>query len=88
MFVGQAVPALDSWAKVTASHLFLGDHRFDGDLWAGIVRSPHAHARLVDISVAGSPSLVATYTARDVPSCRFNPALAPDSEQLSLDPPT
>ncbi|MFC5748802.1 xanthine dehydrogenase family protein molybdopterin-binding subunit [Actinomadura rugatobispora] len=79
--VGRAVPRVDAWAKVTGRHAFLTDMSFGGDAWMRLVRSPHPKAKLTGLLV-DAPGVVAVRTAADVPRVRFNPALAPSSDQL------
>ena len=79
--VGVPVPRIDAWDKVSGRHRFLSDRTWHGDLVARVVRSPHAKARLSGLTVTGA-DVVATYLPEDVPTCRYNPALAPDSDQL------
>jgi carbon-monoxide dehydrogenase large subunit len=57
---------------VTGRGRYVEDLRFPGMLHAAFVRSPHAHARVraIDVGPARAvPSVVAAYTARDLPEC-------------------
>ena len=83
--VGKSTPRLDAYKKVRGQQRFMSDIDIPGALWAAIVRSPHAHARVkaIDIDAAlARPGVVAVYTADDVPDVTFNPAAAPPSMQL------
>lgn len=79
--VGTPVHRVDAWEKVTGRHRFLGDRTWPGDAWARLVRSPHPRATLLDLRV-DSPGVLAVHLPEDVPNRRFNPALAPASDQL------
>ncbi|CAL9572143.1 hypothetical protein SUDANB95_04817 [Actinosynnema sp. ALI-1.44] len=79
--VGTPVRRVDAWDKVTGRHRFLSDRTWPGDAWARLVRSPHPRATLLDLRV-DSPGVIGVFLPEDVPTRRFNPALAPTSDQL------
>jgi CO/xanthine dehydrogenase Mo-binding subunit len=79
--VGRAVRRLDIAGKVSGRQRFLTDRRWEGDTYARVVRSPHPKAKLLDLRI-DAPGLLGVFLPEDVPSVRFNPALAPDSPQL------
>ncbi|HEU4440363.1 MAG TPA: xanthine dehydrogenase family protein molybdopterin-binding subunit [Methylomirabilota bacterium] len=57
---------------VTGRGRYVEDLHLPGLLHAAFVRSPHAHARVLGIdgaTAAAMPSVVAVYTARDLPEC-------------------
>jgi carbon-monoxide dehydrogenase large subunit len=57
---------------ITGRGRYVEDLRFPGMLHAAFVRSPHAHARVrsIDATAArATASVVAVYTARDLPEC-------------------
>ena len=67
---------------VTGRGRYVEDLRFPGLLHAAFVRSPHAHARVLRVDAAAAaamPSVVAFYTARDLPECArpIPPSMAP-----------
>ena len=67
------VPLDDCWdemAKATGKALYGADLRRDGMLHLKVVRSPHAHARIVDVDATEAlalPGVEAVLTAKDVP---------------------
>jgi CO/xanthine dehydrogenase Mo-binding subunit len=69
--VGQSVPRIDMYDKVTGSATFADDMQFGPGLYYGrLVRSPHAHAliRRIDASKALEiPGVKAVVTGADVP---------------------
>ncbi|MFN2217553.1 MAG: xanthine dehydrogenase family protein molybdopterin-binding subunit, partial [Anaerolineae bacterium] len=69
--VGQSVPRIDTYDKVTGSATFADDMQFGPGLYYGrLVRSPHAHAliRRIDTSKALEiPGVKAVVTGADVP---------------------
>ncbi len=71
--IGERVPRIDGVPKVQGSFAFGGDLWMDGMLWGVAVRSPHAHARILGIDVAGAlatPGVRAVQLASDVPGKR------------------
>ena len=72
--VGQSVPPIYGMEKAAGTVRFPADINLPNMLWMKILRSPHAHARIVavDRSVAEKiPSVVAILTHRDVPKVLF-----------------
>lgn len=68
--VGDPVPKLDSESHVTGRSMYAADLESVGALQVKILRSPHHHARIVDIDTSVAermPGVVAVLTARDVP---------------------
>lgn len=49
--VGRRVPRLDAHAKVTGAARYTVDIKLPGMLFARVLRSPHAHARVVSVNV-------------------------------------
>ncbi len=67
---GRSLPRVDALAKATGELKFAEDLRFPDLLHAAVLRSGEAHARLLELEVAGArarPGVVAVLTARDVP---------------------
>ena len=50
--VGTAVPRAEGSDKVSGRTLYAADVNLPGTLWAKILRSPHAHARILNIDVS------------------------------------
>ena len=60
----------DGVDKVTGRAVFAADTRASGMLWGKILRSPHAHARIVSIDTSKAEALPGVYgvvTAADFP---------------------
>jgi xanthine dehydrogenase YagR molybdenum-binding subunit len=52
--IGKPAKRLDGRLKVTGRAQYTSDVRLPGMLWASVIRSPHAHARLRSIDVAAA----------------------------------
>src|ERR671931_1056486 len=72
--VGQPLPKIDAWGKVT------GDTRYADDLvlprlaFGKLLRSPHAHARITRIDTTPAralPGVYAVITGHDLPRTKF-----------------
>ncbi|MDP2931548.1 MAG: molybdopterin-dependent oxidoreductase, partial [Chloroflexota bacterium] len=71
--VGTSVPRVDALEKVTGRVKFCSDVRMHGMLYGKVLRSPHAHARIVSIDTskaAALPGVRAVITGKDVPAKR------------------
>jgi xanthine dehydrogenase molybdenum-binding subunit len=55
--VGKCVPRIDALEKVTGSAKYAPDLKLEGMLYAGLLRSPHAHARVKRIDTARAEKL-------------------------------
>jgi 4-hydroxybenzoyl-CoA reductase alpha subunit len=72
---GKPLPRIDAWDKVTGEVKYLDDVRIPGMLYGKMLRSPHAHARIlkVDTSKARAlPGVRAVITADDTPGIKFS----------------
>jgi len=72
--VGKRVPKYDSLEKVSGKAQYLIDLKLPGMLYGKILRSKHAHARIVSINTRRAEELegvVAVITARDCPQNKF-----------------
>lgn len=72
--IGHTVAKPDAWLKATGSATYAGDVRLPGMLEARVLRSPHAHARIIAIDTAAAeatPGVYAVITGRDVPEQRI-----------------
>ncbi|HVQ77796.1 MAG TPA: molybdopterin cofactor-binding domain-containing protein, partial [Candidatus Binatia bacterium] len=68
--VGLAIPRADGAEKVTGRVQYVADIRAQGLLHAKLLRSPHAHARIVSIDTTRAralPGVRAILTAADIP---------------------
>jgi 4-hydroxybenzoyl-CoA reductase alpha subunit len=87
--VGQPLPKIDAWGKVT------GDTRYADDLvlprmaFGKLLRSPHAHARItrIDTTLAKAvPGVYAVITGADLPRVKFGILpVSQDEEALCTD---
>ena len=71
--VGQPAPRIDGPARVSGGARYTYDVILPGMLWAGIVRSPHPHARVVRIDTAAAealPGVVEIMTADNMPDIK------------------
>lgn len=69
-FIGANVRRLDAPSKVSGALRYAGDTVMPGMLHVGVLRSPHAHARIVSIdtsAAAAVPGVEAVITSADVP---------------------
>ena len=66
---GQPVKRLADQRLLTEKGLFIDDKPEDGALWLHVLRSPHAHAKIVSIdttAAAAMPGVEAVYTGADL----------------------
>ena len=55
--IGRALGRVEGESKVTGSSSYAADIMRPGTLWAGFLRSPYPHARLVKIDVSRAQRL-------------------------------
>jgi len=75
--VGKRVPLQDAYEKVTGSLKFAVDFDLSGMLVAKVLRSPHPHARIVNIDTSKAealPGVAAVITHKDVPEKEWQEA--------------
>jgi CO/xanthine dehydrogenase Mo-binding subunit len=68
--VGEVIRREDGIPKVTGEFAYSSDLSAAGMLWGHTLRSPHAHARILEIDIAGAvsmPGVYAVLTQDDVP---------------------
>jgi CO/xanthine dehydrogenase Mo-binding subunit len=68
--VGETVPRVDGVPKVTGEFAYSSDLQAAGMLWGHTLRSPHAHARILEIDTSAAvsmPGVHAVLTHADVP---------------------
>ncbi len=66
---GQPIKRLEDQRLLTGKGRFIDDSPEDGALWLHVLRSPHAHARIVSVetkAAAGLPGVEAVYTGADL----------------------
>ena len=74
--VGKSVAPIYGIEKATGALRFPADVNLPGMLWMKILRSPHAHARIVEVDATaahGMKGVVAILTHKDVPQVLFGP---------------
>ena len=81
--IGTMVPRLGLPDKVRGRARYTADLKRPGMLYGRVLRSPHAHARIIDIDTSAAtrlPGVHAVVTYRDMPAERI------DADLLPLDP--
>jgi len=74
--VGLSAPPVYGTEKATGAVQFPADINLPGMLWMKILRSPHAHARIINVDTSQAekiPGVAAALTHRDVPRVLFGP---------------
>lgn len=61
-YVGQSIPRNDGWDKVTGNGMFTHDVKVPGMLYAAVLRSPYAHAKIVSIDTSEAEALPGVYS--------------------------
>jgi 4-hydroxybenzoyl-CoA reductase subunit alpha len=72
--IGQSLPKIDAWAKVTGETKFADDMVLPRMAHAKLLRSPHPHAlikRIDTTRAAALPGVYAVITGRDLPRVKF-----------------
>lgn len=72
--IGKKTTRVDAIAKVTGRAIYATDVYLKGMLWAKVLRSPVAHARIVSINTEKArnlPGVKAVLTAEDMPEARY-----------------
>jgi CO/xanthine dehydrogenase Mo-binding subunit len=83
--VGQSVRRIDGWKKVTGGTKFSADQTLPGMLYAKTLRSPHPHARLVNLDTSRAQAhsgVKAILTAQDIPGTNLFGIATPDQPVL------
>jgi CO/xanthine dehydrogenase Mo-binding subunit len=86
--VGEVVRRSDAVPKVTGEFAYASDLFAAGMLWGHTVRSPHAHARIVEIDISEAlsmPGVHAVLTHEDVPGAKTYGLEFPDQPVLAID---
>src|SRR6266498_3142591 len=86
--IGQSLPKIDAWAKVTGETRFADDLVLPRMAYAKLLRSPHPHARLrrVDVSKAAAlPGVLATLVGSELPIPFGILPVSQDEHALALD---
>ena len=67
--IGKSQPRVEGYGKVTGQTKYAADLPFEGLLWAKVLRSPMAHARIVNVDTSKAkalPGVRAVLTGADV----------------------
>ncbi len=86
--VGELVPRADAPPKTKGEFAFASDLIVPGMLWGHTLRSPHAHARIVEIDISGAvgmPGVHAVLTHADVPGRKTYGLEFSDQPVLAID---
>jgi CO/xanthine dehydrogenase Mo-binding subunit len=86
--VGESVRRVDGIPKTTGEFAYSSDLSAAGMLWGHTLRSPHAHARIVEIdlsSALASPGVHAVLSHDDVPGQKRYGLEFPDQPVLAVD---
>ena len=71
--IGKRVANVDGWEKVTGSAKYTVDMELPGMLYGKILRSPHAHAKIVGIDTRRAeqlPGVKIVLTGKDTPGLK------------------
>ncbi len=86
--VGESVRRADAVPKVTGEFAYSSDLHAEGMLWGHTLRSPHAHARIVEIDISQAlamPGVHAVLTHDDVPGAKTYGLEFADQPVLAID---
>ena len=86
--VGESVKRVDAIPKVTGEFAYASDLMAAGMLWGHTVRSPHAHARIVEIDISEALAMAgvhAVLTHADVPGAKTYGLEFADQPVLGID---
>jgi CO/xanthine dehydrogenase Mo-binding subunit len=86
--IGEVVPRVDGIPKTTGQFAYASDLWQAGMLWGHTVRSPHAHARILEIDISQAlamPGVHAVLTHDDVPGQKRYGLEVPDQPVLAID---
>ncbi|MFL7813457.1 MAG: xanthine dehydrogenase family protein molybdopterin-binding subunit [Anaerolineales bacterium] len=84
--VGKNVIRKDAWEKATGKALYTADLPVDRLSYGAILRSPHHHARILEIDVKAAkdvPGVQAVITAEDIPGEKIFGPLVQDQPSLA-----
>ncbi|MGS0763499.1 xanthine dehydrogenase family protein molybdopterin-binding subunit [Syntrophomonas curvata] len=75
-YIGKSVTPYGAWEKATGRAVYVTDMKLPGMLYGKILRSPHAHARIVNIDTSKAEALEgvkAIVSFKDTPQVKFGP---------------
>ena len=86
--IGEVVRRSDATPKVTGEFAYASDLSAAGMLWGHTVRSPHAHARILELDISQAlamPGVHAVLTHEDVPGAKRYGLEFADQPVLAID---
>ncbi|HEX9723577.1 MAG TPA: molybdopterin cofactor-binding domain-containing protein [Vicinamibacteria bacterium] len=86
--IGQPLPKVDAMAKVSGETLFADDLALPRMLYCKIKRSPHPHARILDVDTSAAealPGVVATLVGKELPIPFGILPISQDEHTLAID---
>ena len=87
--IGKSIPKKDGWAKAAGEARYADDLVFPGMLFGKLLRSPHAHAKILRVDLAAALKLSgvrAVITGKDFPGIKYgNMPRTRDYLPLALD---
>ncbi|MGA4841616.1 xanthine dehydrogenase family protein molybdopterin-binding subunit [Streptomyces sp. G45] len=86
--IGSSLPSADIRAKTEGTFPYASDLWAEGLLWAAVLRSPHAHARIVSVDTTHArelPGVRAVVTHEDVPGQALLGRRTPDRPVFAAD---
>ncbi|MBI2303478.1 MAG: molybdopterin-dependent oxidoreductase [Chloroflexi bacterium] len=85
--IGRPTPAVDAWDKVIGRAVFGTDVKLPGMIHGKVLRSPHPHARILNIDASRARKLAGVkvvVTGRDIPLPRYGVAGTPIQDETLL----
>lgn len=85
--IGKRIPNIDSAKKVTGEAKYSADIKLPRMLYGKVLRSPHPHARILNINTEKAerlPGIKAVVTSEDTPKVKFG-IIVPDEYILAVD---
>ncbi len=82
--IGQSIPRLDAWGKVTGQTIYPGDRSHSGELWLKLLFTRRPHARILSLDASAAlalPGVVDVLTATDLPVNEYG-LMTPDQPIL------
>ncbi|HLX58432.1 MAG TPA: molybdopterin cofactor-binding domain-containing protein [Ktedonobacteraceae bacterium] len=87
-YIGQPLPKIDAYAKVTGRALYADDIMLPRMLYGRLLRSPHPHARIVSLDTRRAlelPGVLAVITGEDLPQAYGILPSSQDEHALAID---
>ena len=86
-YIGKSVPLIDSWDKVNGKACYITDLEIPGMLIGKALRSPYAHAKIINIDTTKAnklPGVKCILTGKDVEQNKWGPMIK-DQYLLAID---